>query len=87
MAKKKTALDFEQSLHTLEQLVESMEGGDMTLEKSLEAFEQGIKLTKECQQALREAEQKVEILLGKNGEETLQPFQEAGNETDEESQP
>ncbi len=76
MAKKKTAIDFEQSLQTLEQLVESMEGGDMTLEKSLEAFEQGIKLTKECQQALKEAEQKVEILLNQNGEEQLAPFAE-----------
>lgn len=76
MAKKKTAIDFEQSLQTLEQLVESMESGDMTLEKSLEAFEQGIKLTKECQQALKEAEQKVEILLNQNGEEQLAPFQE-----------
>lgn len=76
MAKKKTAIDFEKSLQTLEQLVESMEGGDMTLEKSLEAFEQGIKLTKECQQALREAEQKVEILLSQNGEEQLVPFEE-----------
>ena len=76
MAKKKTAIDFEQSLQTLEQLVESMESGDMTLEKSLEAFEQGIKLTKECQQALKEAEQKVEVLLSQNGEETLAPFKE-----------
>ncbi|MEE2729710.1 exodeoxyribonuclease VII small subunit [Ketobacter sp.] len=76
MAKKKSAIDFEQSLQTLEQLVESMEGGDLTLEKSLEAFEQGIKLTKECQQALREAEQKVEILLNQNGEEQLAPFAE-----------
>lgn len=82
MAKKKSAIDFEQSLQTLEQLVESMEGGDMTLEKSLEAFEQGIKLTKECQQALREAEQKVEILLNQNGEEQLAPFAEATSEDD-----
>ncbi|MBA54464.1 MAG: exodeoxyribonuclease VII small subunit [Pseudomonadales bacterium] len=82
MAKKKSAVDFEQSLQTLEQLVESMEGGDMTLEKSLEAFEQGIKLTKECQQALREAEQKVEILLNQNGEEQLTPFAEDKSEDD-----
>ena len=59
MARKKTAVDFEKALQTLEGLVESMESGDMTLEKSLQAFEQGIKLTKECQQALKEAEQKV----------------------------
>ncbi|MCK5790771.1 MAG: exodeoxyribonuclease VII small subunit [Ketobacter sp.] len=76
MAKKKTSIDFEKSLQTLEQLVESMEGGDMTLEKSLEAFEQGIKLTKECQQALREAQQKVDILLQQNGDEELTPFAE-----------
>lgn len=74
MARKKTAIDFEKSLQTLENLVESMESGEMTLEKSLEAFEQGIKLTKECQQALKEAEQKVEILMAQNGEESLQPF-------------
>ena len=76
MAKKKTAIDFEKSLQTLEQLVESMEGGDMTLEKSLEAFEQGIKLTKECQQALREAQQKVDILPQQNGDEEFTPFAE-----------
>lgn len=76
MARKKTAIDFEKSLQTLEELVESMESGDMTLEKSLEAFEQGIKLTKECQQALKEAEQKVEILMSQQGEDSLQPFDE-----------
>jgi len=74
MAKKKAAIDFEKSLQTLEQLVESMERGDMSLERSLEAFEQGIRLTKECQQALQEAEQKVEILLTRNGEEELAPL-------------
>ncbi|MCG8536155.1 MAG: exodeoxyribonuclease VII small subunit [Pseudomonadales bacterium] len=77
MAEKKTAIDFEKSLQTLEKLVESMESGEMTLEKSLEAFEKGIKLTKECQQALKEAEQKVEILMAQNGEESLQPFEDA----------
>lgn len=77
MAEKKTAIDFEKSLQTLEKLVESMESGEMTLEKSLEAFEKGIKLTKECQQALKEAEQKVEILMTQNGEESLQPFEDA----------
>ena len=78
MARKKTAIDFEQSLQSLEQLVDSMESGEMTLEKSLEAFEQGIKLTKECQLALREAEQKVAILISQNGEETVLPFEEDG---------
>ena len=80
MARKKTAIDFEKSLQTLEQLVESMESGEMTLEKSLQAFEDGIKLTKECQQALLEAEQKVAILLANNGEETLESFEEDGED-------
>ena len=76
MARKKTAIDFEKALQTLESLVENMESGDMTLEKSLQAFEEGIKLTKECQQALKEAEQKVEILMSQNPEAPLQPFDE-----------
>jgi exodeoxyribonuclease VII small subunit len=76
MARKKTAIDFEKALQTLESLVENMESGDMTLEKSLQAFEEGIKLTKECQQALKEAEQKVEILMSQNAEAPLQPFDE-----------
>lgn len=74
MARKKSAPDFEQSLQTLEALVERMESGELTLEKSLEAFEQGIRLTKECQQALREAEQKVQILMSQNGSDSLAPF-------------
>jgi exodeoxyribonuclease VII small subunit len=63
MAAKKKSIDFETSLTELDRLVTAMERGDMSLEESLKAFEQGIKLTRECQQALQEAEQKVEILL------------------------
>jgi len=58
----------------LEKLVEQMEQGDISLEESLKAFERGIKLTRTCQQALQEAEQKVQILLEKNGQQTLEPF-------------
>lgn len=58
----------------LEQLVEQMERGDITLEESLKSFERGIKLTRTCQQALQDAEQKVQILLEKNGQQTLEPF-------------
>ena len=61
MAKKTPQL--EQSLDSLEALVERMESGELTLEESLQAFEQGVKLTRECQQALSQAEQKVRILL------------------------
>ena len=63
MAAKKKALDFEQALVELERVVSAMEVGNMPLEESLKAFEQGVKLTRECQQALQEAEQKVERLL------------------------
>lgn len=68
MARKKTAPDFEQSLSELQTLVERLESGELSLEDSLAAFEQGIRLTRECQGALSQAEQKVQILLGQNGE-------------------
>ncbi len=67
MAKAKQSIDFEQALDQLETLVEEMEGGDLSLENSLKAFEQGIKLTRECQTALATAEQKVQLLLEENG--------------------
>jgi exodeoxyribonuclease VII small subunit len=65
---------FEESLLELEQLVERLEQGQMTLEDSLKAFERGVQLTRSCQSALKEAEQKVQILLEENGEATLKPF-------------
>ena len=68
MARKPQAANLEQSLDTLEALVERMESGDLSLEDSLKAFEEGVKLTRECQQALRAAEQKVRILLAGEGE-------------------
>ncbi|MCI0655106.1 MAG: exodeoxyribonuclease VII small subunit [Methylococcaceae bacterium] len=74
MAKKITPVPFEQSLKELEELVEHLEKGDIPLEESLKSFERGIQLTRACQKALREAEQKVEILLEDNGDETLKPF-------------
>ena len=69
MTKKKQAtFDFEQPLANLEELVSSMEDGELTLEESLQAFEKGIKLTRECQSALKNAEQKVQLLLNENGD-------------------
>ena len=65
---------FEEALQELEQLVERMEQGQMTLEDSLKAFERGVQLTRACQTALREAEQKVQILLEENGAAALKPF-------------
>jgi exodeoxyribonuclease VII small subunit len=70
----KTTFHFEQSLAELESLVERMESGEMSLEDSLKAFEQGIKYTRDCQNALTKAEQKVQLLLQKNGQMEAQPF-------------
>ncbi len=71
-----THYPFEASLARIEQLVEQMEKGDLTLEASLTTFEEGIKLTRECQQALKTAEQKVKLLLEKNGTVEEHPFQD-----------
>ncbi len=69
MAKKKSdAFDFEAALASLEELVTAMEDGELSLEESMLAFEKGIKLTRECQQALQQAEQKVQVLINENGE-------------------
>jgi|TARA_B110000908_G_scaffold30687_1_gene36381 exodeoxyribonuclease VII small subunit len=67
MTNTKKSIDFEEALDQLEELVEDMENGDLTLEESLKAFEQGIKLTRECQSALSQAEQKVQLLIEENG--------------------
>jgi exodeoxyribonuclease VII small subunit len=68
------ALDFETAMRDLEALVERLEHGDLPLEESLAAFERGVMLTRSCQTALKEAEQKVEILLKKAGEPQLEDF-------------
>jgi|TARA_R110002095_G_scaffold205243_1_gene188489 exodeoxyribonuclease VII small subunit len=59
-------LDLESSLQSLESLIDRMENGGLSLEASLEEFEEGIKLVQSCQKSLNEAEQKVEILLKKS---------------------
>lgn len=74
MARKK-APDFEQSLAELQTLVERLESGELSLEDSLGAFEQGIRLTRECQGALAQAEQKVQILLERDGSLQEAPFE------------
>ena len=72
MAKKPA--QFEVSLTELEQLVDRMEQGNLPLEESLKLFERGVALTRSCQKALKDAEQKVHILLEENGEPSLKPF-------------
>jgi exodeoxyribonuclease VII small subunit len=66
--------DFEAALQELETLVEKMEQGELSLEDSLSHFERGVKLSRTCQQALKAAEQKVEILMQKNAREEIVPF-------------
>lgn len=75
MANKSAEFDFEKSLQELEQLVEAMERGDLTLEESLKQFERGIVLTRACQQALAKAEQKVQILTQNSAGGELADFE------------
>jgi exodeoxyribonuclease VII small subunit len=75
MGAKKT-VNLEKAIADLEALVEELESGDLPLEKAMKKFEEGIKLTRGCQAALKEAEQKVEILLkNAGGEEALGDFE------------
>jgi exodeoxyribonuclease VII small subunit len=73
-AEKLATPDFETAMRDLEELVERLEHGDLPLEESLTAFERGVMLTRACQTALKDAEQKVEILLKKAGETTVEDF-------------
>ena len=73
MSAKKT-INLEKALTDLEGIVEELESGDLPLEKAMKKFEEGIKLTRNCQAALKEAEQKVEILLESAGDGKLEEF-------------
>ena len=76
--------DFESALKSLEEIVAQLEAGDLSLDRALELFEEGIKLSRFCSSKLEEAERKVEILI-KSANGTLKgvPFSEdeAGNES------
>ncbi|HET8551853.1 MAG TPA: exodeoxyribonuclease VII small subunit [Gammaproteobacteria bacterium] len=65
--------DFEAALKELETVVAQLEQGDISLDAALKHFERGVKLTRICQQALSEAEQKVEILLKDGSTEPFEP--------------
>ncbi|HKV38951.1 MAG TPA: exodeoxyribonuclease VII small subunit [Blastocatellia bacterium] len=76
-----TEKSFESSLKELEEIVQSLEAGDLPLEQSLELFEKGVRITRECQTRLDEAERKVEILLkGADGKVVTRPFEEPADE-------
>lgn len=82
MSKKAPTPDFEQSLAELERLVTSMEKGDLSLEQSLAAFERGIQLTRLCQTALKDAEQKVQILTTTGGTSQIETFEASADQND-----
>lgn len=71
MPQKNTVDDFETSLQALEEIVSKMEQGTLSLEQSLEAFEQGVQLTRTCQSTLKEAEQRVSKLTQTDDAYTL----------------
>jgi exodeoxyribonuclease VII small subunit len=76
MTTKKT-INLEKTLADLEFLVEELESGELPLETAMKKFEEGIKLTRCCQETLKNAEQKIEILLkNTGGDETLGDFEE-----------
>jgi exodeoxyribonuclease VII small subunit len=78
---KKSLGGLEKSLEELEALVVRLEGGDLPLEQALKEFERCVKLTRQCQTALQEAEQKVEILLKRTEAAEPVPFEAADEET------
>jgi exodeoxyribonuclease VII small subunit len=84
--------NFEASLVALEKIVRELERGDLPLERSLELFEEGVKLSRECQERLNSAERRIEILLHDNeGRPIISEFDEEAtvslrlDETDEEA--
>lgn len=71
---------FEDALSRLEEIVHKLEGGDLTLEDSLKAFEEGIKLSRLCSQKLEAAQKKIEALLrDQQGNLVKEPFDPEGN--------
>ena len=73
-------LGFEQALAELERLVAALESGDLPLDAALRTFEQGVRLTRECQAALATAQQKVQILLQRRDGLALEDFDAGGQE-------
>ena len=71
---------LEKSLEQLESVVANLESGELSLEQALKEFERGVKLTRQCQATLKEAEQKVEILLKSSADAEPEPFEAAGED-------
>ena len=79
MARRKK-LDYEASITELESLVERLEQGDLSLEESLKLYESGVLLTRDCQESLSQAEQKVQLLLQQSDQANIVDFE--GNSSD-----
>ena len=69
-------MTFEKSLETLQATVKKLESGELTLEQALKSFEEGVRLARQCQEYLGEAEKRVEVLTQANPEPKLEPFKE-----------
>ncbi|MFW2438516.1 MAG: exodeoxyribonuclease VII small subunit [Arenicellales bacterium] len=80
-AKKSSTPDFETAMQELEQIVESMENDQLTLDESLQKFERGVELSRICQENLKKAEQTVEQLVKKHGELVIEPFNDDQEDT------
>ncbi|WP_284451824.1 exodeoxyribonuclease VII small subunit [Methylophaga thalassica] len=74
MAAKQKKLDYEAAVKELEALVERLEQGDISLEESLKLYERGVLLTRDCQESLQAAEQKVQMLLQQSGQSNMVDF-------------
>ncbi len=79
MSRKTSVRHFEDNLVELDNIVNQLESNQLSLEDALKAFEKGVKLSKDCQTVLTQAEQKVQILLEQQGNESLEPFDPEAN--------
>jgi exodeoxyribonuclease VII small subunit len=75
MVAKQKKLDYEAAVAELETLVERLEQGDISLEESLKLYERGVLLTRDCQEQLQAAEQKVQMLVQQSGQTKLVDFE------------
>jgi len=80
MSRKTSVRHFEDNLVELDNIVNQLESNQLSLEDALKAFEKGVKLSKDCQTVLTQAEQKVQILLEQQGNESLEPFDPEANQ-------
>ena len=86
-SKKQGEKKFEEALAELEKVVERLDSGELSLEESLSAFEEGVALVKYCNQKLTEVEKKIELLIkDKEGNLQLKPLAESGNEESEDEE-